>query len=542
MFVRDGAAAKRQTAARMNERMQRRRRARRFFGRCCGLLAVALPWMRGERPLPPGVSLAGPPRPLGTDGARLLLDRTVWNPDTAARRIEQEIFETVLRRIGEARRLLVMDWFLWNGWRGRGAEFHRDISAELTAALIEKRRASPDMDLLVLTDPINRIYDGHEAADLRALRDAGIPVVYTDVNRLRPTNRVFTPPAEFFAPLFSRVGPLRRWADRPRIKNPFDIAEPPISARQMARLLHFRANHRKLLVADDESGALRLLIGSFNPSSASSAHVNVALECGGPVALDALASELAVIEWSLAGDYAPPAAETQRARETLDRIRRRCLAEIAALPAADAQVEGPRVQWLGEGAIHRRLLERLDALRSGDEARVALFYLSDRAVLRALRGAARRGARIRLILDPNRDAFGLEKNGIPNRPLAAGLAAYGARAGRNLMIRWADTHGEQFHAKAVLFTFADGPPELLAGSANWTSRNLRDRNLEANVLVIGDAAVAARFADAFDAAWENRPGGLCRTREYAAFAESPAARLWKAPLGYLQEVTGASSF
>ncbi len=50
-----------------------------------------------------------------------------------------------------------------------------------------------------------------------------------------------------------------------------------------------------------------------------------------------------------------------------------------------------------------------------------MFYLSERQIIKALIAAQQRGVQVRVLLDPNKDAFGREKNGIPNRQVAAEL-------------------------------------------------------------------------------------------------------------------------
>ena len=70
-----------------------------------------------------------------------------------------------------------------------------------------------------------------------------------------------------------------------------------------------------------------------------------------------------------------------------------------------------------------------------------MFYLSARRLIRALLAAAERGATLRLLLDPNREAFGYPKPGLPNRPVAAELTR---KSAGNLTVRWAHTHQEQF--------------------------------------------------------------------------------------------------
>ena len=50
-----------------------------------------------------------------------------------------------------------------------------------------------------------------------------------------------------------------------------------------------------------------------------------------------------------------------------------------------------------------------------------MFYLSERQIVKALITAKERGVNVRVLLDPNKDAFGREKNGIPNRQVASEL-------------------------------------------------------------------------------------------------------------------------
>ena len=47
-----------------------------------------------------------------------------------------------------------------------------------------------------------------------------------------------------------------------------------------------------------------------------------------------------------------------------------------------------------------------------------MFYLSERKIISAIKKAHSRKVKVRLLLDPNKDAFGREKNGIPNRSVA----------------------------------------------------------------------------------------------------------------------------
>ncbi len=129
---------------------------------------------------------------------------------------------------------------------------------------------------------------------------------------------------------------------------------------------------------------------------------------------------------------------------------------------------------------------------------LAMFYLSERQIIKALIAAQQRGVQVRVLLDPNKDAFGREKNGIPNRQVAAELHAAGVK------VRWCNTQGEQCHNKMLMKSNAT-QAELILGSANFTARNLKNYNLESNLRVVGQVQDPV-FQDAqhyFNTAWSN---------------------------------------
>ena len=78
---------------------------------------------------------------------------------------------------------------------------------------------------------------------------------------------------------------------------------------------------------------------------------------------------------------------------------------------------------------------------------------------------------VRVLLDPNKDAFGREKNGIPNRQVASELNDAGVN------VRWCNTQGEQCHSKMIIKSNGQ-QAELILGSANFTARNLKNYNLQ----------------------------------------------------------------
>ena len=166
-----------------------------------------------------------------------------------------------------------------------------------------------------------------------------------------------------------------------------------------------------------------------------------------------------------------------------------------------------------------------------------MFYLSERGVIEALLRAARRGAAVRVLLDPNKDAFGFEKSGLPNRQVASELVAASDGA---VKVRWYRTHGEQFHVKLVAIRRTDSL-WLTVGSANLTRRNLDDYNLEANVIVRAPrgGALDSTVSTWFELLWQNRPGRIEYTSDTDLYADASPGRYW---LYRFMEASGMSTF
>ncbi len=462
------------------------------------------------KPLPEGLSVKSPMY-AGSE-VDFLADLT-WVDDAGTRHVEQTILDAIIELIEGAQDYVLADLFLFNAMQGPSPERTRAATDELTDALVAYRERRPNGTAILITDPINTVYGGREASHLERLRAAGVRVITTDLASLRDSNPLVSAPWRVFVAPFGR-------GEGGIIPNPFSTVEPGVSVRAWLELLNFKANHRKVVVADDADGPTAIL-GSWNPHDGSSAHGNVAMRVRGPVVTDIVDAELAV--GAMSGETLPglPAEAVGRAAEA----------------GLSRRGEGsPEVGLITESAIQTAILENLSLAATGDFIDVAMFYLSDREIIDALKAASQRGAAVRLLLDPNKDAFGRTKNGVPNRPVAAELV-------QHARIRWCDTHGEQCHAKMVLVRTGNRPNVLIAGSANLTRRNLDDYNLEANLIVRAPAdAVIMRDASAyFERVWSNEPGRLY-SAPYEAYAESGFETAYKTLLYRIMEGVGLSTF
>jgi phosphatidylserine/phosphatidylglycerophosphate/cardiolipin synthase-like enzyme len=484
--------------------------------------ALLLAWLataawHTHKPLPAGLRVAG--ETVSVDAAQLRFLADVTASDAFSQPvITRQIFDATLALIAEAKDLLVVDYFLFNAQRGAvdGAADRRllPLSATLRDALLARHRAEPQLPILVVVDPINADYGPRLSPELAALKAAGIDVVTVDLDALRDSNALYSAAWRLAFGWWLSPSASGGWP------NILDAGGPPMSTGAFLRLLNFKADHRKLVLTGDGHGSLRGIVASANPHDASSAHSNVGIELSGPALRPLLDSEIALAR-----------AAGWRGELPLAGIG-------AAAPAADTTRTAARVRVVTEGAIRDALIQRIDTAGRGDAIDLAMFYLSDRAVVRALLDAAGRGAAVRAILDPNKDAFGHEKSGLPNRQVAAELvsASHGA-----IHVRWYRTHGEQFHAKLVAIRQGEHLWATL-GSANLTRRNLGDYNLEANVVVElpRQSAFAKDEAQWFEMLWTNRAvGGIEYTADVDVYADPSQGRYW---LYRFMEATGLSTF
>ena len=286
-------------------------------------VALLLPHLLYSTVLPPPAThMIGEKVPTNPGTVRLLIDDTAWDEEAQLRIIDQEIFEEILAMIDRADRFIYVDLFLWNPWQGSTPEQHRKLSTELAEALIGKKRTARGIDIIVLTDPINRIYGGHEPEFFKDLAKVGIPVVFTDLDRLPDSNLVYTPYWRQLEKVLNSNA-LRDWAGRPRVGNPFLNGGAEISALQFGRLLLFKANHRKVVITGSSKHGLEMVVGSLNPADGSSAHSNMALAVKGKAVYEALKSELEVLRWSTERKINVIVGATSAARYKADSIERK---------------------------------------------------------------------------------------------------------------------------------------------------------------------------------------------------------------------------
>lgn len=404
---------------------------------------------------------------------------------------EKRIFKREMDLIKNAQDFLMVDFFLFNDEYPDSMTFPSQVE-EMTDLLIAKKKENPNMPILFVTDPINNFYGAYEEDNLKRLRENGIEVVVTDLNKMRDSNALVSGIYRAYLQWFGTSG--GGW-----IKNFFDKDADKVNVRSILKLANFKGNHRKVLISEKEA-----LVASANPHDPSAHHSNVAMVFRGKSMEDLIKSE------SIFFDKLPDVIENFKAEE----------------------VTSPyKLKVITEGKIYDEISKNIRESKEGDEINLGIFYLSEFRILRELGEAAKRGVDVKIIADLNKDAFGLEKNGSPNRPALSELK----EDYPDINIRWYQTSGEQFHTKFIYFDFKDKDPLAILGSANYTRRNLDNFNLETNLAVEmkKDSPMAGEMKDYYSRIWNNEDGDY--TLPIEDFYES---RFFMRILWKIQEKTG----
>ncbi|NIK79151.1 phosphatidylserine/phosphatidylglycerophosphate/cardiolipin synthase-like enzyme [Paenibacillus castaneae] len=417
-----------------------------------------------KKPLPDGISMEGPIHYVTDKDIRFLSDLTYKGQGQGEQLMEQTIFEHVFQAIKEAKQFIVIDMFLYNGFYKKGQSFP-PLSSTLTEALIAKKREYPELSIVVITDDINTSYGSHPSPDLVRLRASGIETLVTDVDPLRDSNPLYSAGWRIFAKWFGQSG--KGW-----LTNLLANSAPDMTMRSYLKALNAKANHRKVVVTDQT-----MLVFSGNAHDASFYHSNSGFQVNGNIIRDALESEQAAID----------------------------LSEALTLPEysrAEQERGDIEVRLLTEGKIMKHVLKNLSDTEAGDTIWMGMFYLADREVIAKLLEASTRGVHIQLILDPNENAFGNKKFGIPNRPVASELLK---KSDNRINIRWYNIGQEEYHTKLMLIQHKKRAI-IHNGSTNFTTRNLDDLNLETNLWVNApeESKVAKDVQQYFDRLWGNK--------------------------------------
>jgi hypothetical protein len=428
---------------------QRRRRLLRW-GLPLAVVAGVGAYYR-YRPLPPGINAMPRSYRLPAESIRFF-HNTAWY-EQERRHFVREIVPEVIRIIRGARKLVVMDVFLFSLHHADRSDDYLPTTRQVVEAFREHDRPA-----WFITDPINTTYGSWISPPLRWLEEAGVTVCVTDLRKLRDNNMLYSPLWRLALQWFGTSGP-------PRINNPL---EPDATTTPWALLegINARGNHRKLLIADDGDDYVTHVTSSN-------------LEDAGSYFSD---TGVTIYSSAVASHY----LEAERA------VARMSGVEIPArIPAREGSGDTVVTPLMGEH-IKQAIVRELDAASPRDRLYLFAQFLSERGTIEALVRASRRGVRGTLVLDQSKIDFGAPKSGFPNQVTAPELARRTA-----FELRWANTRHQEYHNQFLLFE-KPGRCVFFAGSANYNRRSLLgDSVLEANARIDAphDADISRQVLD-----------------------------------------------
>jgi phosphatidylserine/phosphatidylglycerophosphate/cardiolipin synthase-like enzyme len=432
------------------------------------------------------------------DTIKFLKDLTYEKDDK--RVVEQEIFANIYDLIEKAEEFIVVDMFLYNDEYDKTKDKYPELSKTFTEKLINKKMKKPSMEIVVITDEINNLYGSYESKHIKRLKENGIKVVISNMEKYRDSNPIYSIYWRLFCKIFgtkdANVG-----------KNLFNPNGTKMKISSFFRLLNFKANHRKVIISEKEA-----IISSANPHDPSFYHSNIAFRIGNELVSDILKSEQSLVGVS---------------------------AENISLDfeVQDKKIEDERLKakLITEGRIKEAILEALNNTNEGDIIHIGIFYFAERKIVKSLISASKRGVEIKIIMDSNKDAFGKEKVGIPNRQVAYELYK---KSKKKIQIRWYNTTGEQFHSKFIHIKSKENS-WITGGSANYTRRNIGDYNLETNIAIIAnnETQLVKDIESYYNKLWNNIGGEYTLARE--EFYETSKFKYY---IYRIQEFTGLSTF
>ena len=431
--------------------------------------------------MPSGTDYESSLYPVEPDDVLFLHDLRFKN-DEGKTVFEEGIYSEIFQAIESARHSVLVDVFLYNSDHGKDKQSprHRTITRKLTDLLCVK--GAQGLDVLLVTDEINNFYGSYASPILRRLQAHNVKTVITRLERLRDANPLYSAWYRLFIGWMpTGIGGI--------IKHPFGHPEQKITFPSLLRSLNFKANHRKVVVVD----SCLAFITSANPHDPSSLHSNIAFRIKGDIVKEVEYAEHAVAAFS--------GLKTGRFMQGPPDLQQTHPKKLRS--GEDGKYQ---VRLLTEKKIKDHLFREIGKTAKDELIMMALLYLTDRQVMKEIRDAAARGVEIRIILDPSEHAFGLRKYGIPNKHASLDLYS-DPHFGKNLNIKWYKTHGEQFHTKMAAFQRRDSFT-VIGGSANFTSKNLDNYNLEMNLLVSteADSKLCRDVGTYFDRLWFNKNG------------------------------------
>jgi len=304
--------------------------------------------------LSPGNIWAGEEHKISEDSIEFLYDLTYKNAQGEIIH-EQQIFDKVFETIDNAEKFIILDMFLFGT---DGKEQYRNLTDELTEALIEKKQRNPNIKIYFITDYFNIIYN-KDNSHFPKLTEAGINIIFTSPNQAT-------------------------------------TQEGTNYLTNFLKQIRLRLNHRKLIIADNGQKIVSL-ITSANPHDPSSPNSNTAIYIEDKIWKDIYNLE------KKTGNFSDESIE-----QFTNQIKENKSGNIT-------------IQYLADGGMSNLLANQIKKTKQGDSIKIATFMLSNGEIIDQLLYASERKVDIKIILDQNIESFGKKKGGLPNKQVAKTL-------------------------------------------------------------------------------------------------------------------------
>jgi hypothetical protein len=458
-----------------------------------------------------------------------------FDPRTQQRFSHLTIGDKAIDMINNADEVILASTFLFDVFYSEDQP-QRDIVEEITTAVVQKKKSNPEISVVLILDPVNRAYGRRIGPAVKTLLENGVDVFYSDLLSTRSAtalglgqlgNNILRFADTISFGILGKVLSIPAGPKLP-LENPLD--EQGLSLESIWNALALKANHRKLLVTDCD-GAYEAMVTSANPHNASIHNTNFSITVKGDIAKYIYMVVREDIIYSKKLNFVDWSNNSKAYKQNFLNQVLPPLPQSDIKPFVYSSSSTVAVAFVTESCIRRSIIEMLKNARQDDLVRIQLFYLSDFKVIKAIIKTAKRLKKpMLIILDPSNDAFGIKKDGTPNRQVAAYLMKKKKQHGLNLEIRWYDTHGEQNHAKIMSVTNTEPARqkyELINGSANWTGKNLKDINLEANIYLKGSKKVVSKFNTLFDLFWHNSDGMVYTIDYQGKYQAHTGLNKWK---------------
>jgi hypothetical protein len=297
--------------------------------------------------------------------------------------------DQLLGYIDSAEQYVLLNTEIFNNWSSTAVS---SAFSQITAKLIAKKTAQPDLKVDLIIDPINLAYGALESKELDALKVAGINLIITDLDQLRDPNPIYSSWWRIFVAWWDFL------PNYPWLANPWQSSGPQITLRAYLASFNFKTNQRELFIAD-QAGQL---ISFFNFNFSSN---KLAISLRGPLAESVYHSQQALAKLSKNSLYSLPSNLVGQASPESNRY---------------AQVE-----FLTEAGIKESLLNRITALSAGDTLSLSSRWLADAELVKALSDSASRSVSIKLLLNHNDASVLAVTKLLTNTP-------------KSLTVRWSD--------------------------------------------------------------------------------------------------------